>query len=71
MQHIYVMQPLTVVENTEKNNSVISSSDDIEGETCQRLFSILIPIKKVNVTAAETLKFIMYKFHFKIWVIRY
>ena len=65
------MQPLTVVESTEKNNSVITPSDDIEGETCHRRTSNIKFIYKINFLFTEITEFVMYKFHFKIWVIRY
>jgi len=46
MQHIYVIQPLSVVERAEKNSSVINPSDDAEGETGLSLInSVIVKIK--------------------------
>jgi len=44
MQHIYVIQPLSVVEKSAQTSPVMNSSDDSEDETCQRNKSLQISI---------------------------
>lgn len=43
MQHIYVIQQLSVVEKSEHSSAVMNSNDDVEGETCLRQ-TILNPV---------------------------
>ena len=78
MQCIHNMQQLSVVERAEQNSNVINTNDDVEGETCSSLrHRIIQSLKKIqspekSILSESVIGFILvYKFHFKMWVIRY